>query len=97
MNTKHTPGPWQWYWREEDGEANCGVFHEERKGLARSICRAPRYEQRDQWEHNARLIAAVPELLEQCKKAEQVYEYLKMWPLLQEVRAAIAKATGEAS
>ena len=47
---------------------------------------------------NARLIAAAPELLEACKKAEG---WLSGWasaePYIDVLRAAIAKATGEAS
>jgi hypothetical protein len=66
---KHTPGPWQWYWRVENGEANCGVFYEEHKGVAYSICRAPRYETAKQWEANARLIVASPLLLVSLREA----------------------------
>jgi hypothetical protein len=58
-----TPGPWQWYWRVEGREANCGVYYEERPGMAHSVCRAPRYVTQEQWEANARLIAAAPLML----------------------------------
>lgn len=54
-----TPGEWQWYWRESAinaGETDCGVFAEERPGMAISVCRAPRYEKREQWEANAPLL-----------------------------------------
>lgn len=65
-----TPGPWVWYWREDDeGHADCGVFWEKRTGHAVSICRAPRYEKQQRWEANARLIAAAPDLLEACEMA----------------------------
>lgn len=50
-------GSAQFYWRQEDGEANCGVFHEPRQGHAYSICRAPRYVSEDQWMQDGGFIA----------------------------------------
>lgn len=64
----HTPGPWKWYWREEDGKANCGVFWEKLPGHAYAVARAPQYEKWAQWEANARLIAAAPDLLALAKQ-----------------------------
>ena len=61
---EHTPGPWKWDWRAENGIAHCGVFSEPNVGQAYAIARCPRYEARIQWEANARLIAAAPELLD---------------------------------
>jgi len=105
---KPTPGPWQWYWRAENPEehgdvADCGVFHEKRPGHAYSIARCPRYETREQWEANARLIAAAPDLLEALEgivaadfesvPRPAVYRAVKM--LQDEARFAIAKAEGE--
>ncbi len=64
----HTPGPWRWHWGvNEELHADCGVYSEKREGQAYSVCRAPRYESQAQWEANARLIAAAPELLEVAK------------------------------
>jgi hypothetical protein len=61
----HTPGPWEWYWRvDEDLHADCGVFHEKYAGQAYSVCRAPRYQSQEQWEADARLITAAPDLLD---------------------------------
>ena len=61
----HTPGPWQWYWRVgEHLKADCGVFHEVREGQAVAVCRAPQYAGQRQWEADARLIAAAPEMYE---------------------------------
>ncbi len=52
-----TKGPAQSYWRQEDGEANCGVFHDPRQGHAYSICRAPRYVSEEQWMQDGGFIA----------------------------------------
>lgn len=60
-----TPKPWKHYWRvDEEGHADCGVFSEARKGQAVSVCRAPRYQTKEQWEVDAPLISAAPDLLE---------------------------------
>ena len=68
---KFCPGPWQWYWHrntdKDPSEAECGVFVEKRPGHAYSVCRAPRYEKKEQWEANARLIAAAPDLVEAAR------------------------------
>ena len=102
MSTQHTPGPWVWYWRNEDGEANCGVFWHER--MAYSVCRAPRYETQEQWEANARLIAAAPDLLETLMELVEIASVLEPTCLgnsrakenrMDRARAAIAKAIGE--
>lgn len=65
--TAHTPGPWTWYWRVEDEEANCGVFWEQRSGMAYAVARCPRYQTKEKWEADARLISAAPDLLEALK------------------------------
>lgn len=44
---------YEWYWRARDGEADCGIFYEERPGHAYSVCRAPRYAKREDWEEFA--------------------------------------------
>jgi hypothetical protein len=106
---KFTSGPWQWYWREEDGEVNCGVFYEERPGIAWSICRAPRYETQEQWAANARLISAAPEhheaSLSTVERLADLPRFLReennsaLAEIVEEElakhRAAIAKATGQ--
>lgn len=96
--SEHTPGPWQWYWRTEDGVANCGVFHEPREGMAYSVCRAPQYQTKDQWESDARLIAAAPDLLDALQAivySAAANQAAVNYPLIDDARAAIAKATGE--
>jgi hypothetical protein len=63
----HTPGPWEWYFRlGKNLESDCGVFHDD-NGKAYSVCRCPRYQGEKQWEDDARLIAAAPDLLEALK------------------------------
>jgi hypothetical protein len=52
-----TPGPWDWYWRTNDGKTDCGVFSMD-GGISASVCRAPRYQTKEQWEADAALIAA---------------------------------------
>ena len=96
----HTPGPWDWYWRESDGEADCGVYWEKYQGQAYSVCRAPRYQTEEQWAADARLIAAAPELLEaliDARKQLEAYEEALNGEDYNSPRinAAIAKATGE--
>lgn len=90
---KHTPGPWKWYWRKEDGEANCGVFSEKNPGQAYAVARCPRYQKKEQWEVDARLIAAAPDLLAALKW----YVTGKGKPDLDGSigRAAISKARGD--
>jgi hypothetical protein len=43
-----------------------------------------------------RLHSVNAQLLEALEQAEQVYAHLKMWPMLDVARAAIAAAKGEA-
>ena len=104
--TEHTPGPWRWYWREEadiKGDiADCGVFHEKHPGHAYAIARCPQYENREQWEANARLIAAAPDLLQALKGAAEVIDAcvrntatVPIPGISRIMRAAIAKAEGK--
>ena len=93
--TKHTQGPWEAYFDE-----TYGVLGPDKGRVA--ICMNLKGAhglagRRDGNEvaANARLIAAAPELLEACKIAfEQTCSVgrLKDW---EQLRAAIAKATGE--
>jgi len=100
MSTKHTPGPWavgrafMWHQREfltihHDGKVKPPVAH--------VIDRAAGVGLDDEDRANAYLIAAAPELLEACRKAE---EWLSGWasadPYIDVIRAAIARATGQA-
>lgn len=100
MNPKHTPGPWEAR-KSEWCEWDVHVPARESRGLLYIIAgdvggdsSGPMY---GTPEDNARLIAAAPELLDACEKA---VVWLDGWasaePIVTELRAAIAKATGEA-
>jgi hypothetical protein len=84
----HTPGPWK---KSKYGELKnpegqqvmvwgCGIAHSMRTS---------------ETEANARLIAAAPDLLEALKEIVQRNE-IQHWFNLDQARAAIAKAEGEA-
>ncbi len=103
MNTQHTPGPWKWDpewsadWKYayEDLTANevtiLQCCHNLEGGLSLST-------------PDARLIAAAPDLLEALESAlpfvedaaeDEIYKSHRVHRVLNEIRAAIAKATGE--
>lgn len=80
-----TAGRWQYYWRTNDaGEADCGVFYEERAGLAHSVCRAPRYQKQDQWDADGNFIASartdVPRLVQALRYAVKVIDGIAASP-----------------
>jgi hypothetical protein len=103
-NTKHTPGPWKYHMGLYDGmppHARGYIYPVDHKiegfNMYTDIS-GDKYEDRDEVEANARLIAAAPELLEAL---ELVRVGLDMGnadynPAVKErVAAAIAKATGQ--
>jgi hypothetical protein len=109
QSASHTPGPWVVGWNGGKTGPTCpsvsGPTVAGRNlpfalvgiGLETiAICPQQR-EQSDGGEANARLIAAAPDLLDACRAAE---EWLNSWasaePYIATIRAAIAKATGEA-
>ena len=59
----HTPGPWYTYQSHKD--VNRHIASKDGKSIAKEVHHA-----------NARLIAAAPELLEQCKLFEKVLTHL---------------------
>lgn len=93
---KHTLGPWHWHWRYEDGVANGSVYAMPREGHAYAVAMCPRYQTREQWEADAALIAAAPEMLAALKAVVEFYSYAEFGPIAQ-ARAVIAKAEGTAS
>ena len=72
--SKPSAGPWKWYWFKAEGEAACGVYNEDNNGTQRTICKAPRYQTREQWEADAKLIAAAPDLLAACTVAKDTID-----------------------
>lgn len=71
MTTKHTPGPWHL-----SAAKDC-IWHQDHG----RICTPPNHAQVWNWEPNARLIAAAPELLEALEKraqADAAYAQLAM-------------------
>jgi hypothetical protein len=84
-----TPGPW-YAWFCEENETGGGIFQDTNTESQRMICRMAKEKRvihkdkrkSDDFVHsaedeaNARLIAAAPELLEQCKLFEKVLTHL---------------------
>lgn len=92
MNTKHTPGPWEM----NVGQDGAVVYHPDQGTIAdipMDLSAHP---------HNARLIAAAPELLEALKgllnapDPDEVGDYTPRLRAVMNANAAIAKATGGA-
>ena len=87
MNTSHTPGPW----KASGRYIAAGGYH-----LAVTTNAPPEMDQ--EWKANARLIAAAPQLLEQCIllcDAIESFSAGDRWPELDKARAAINLATGQ--
>ena len=92
MSAKHTTGPWIY---AIPGDS----FVASDNGL---ICRRPAVSgggsAPNNWEANARLIAAAPELLEALKACDEAMSYMSEYDipltLPGQVKAAIAKAIG---
>lgn len=97
MTTKHTPGPWHL-----SAAKDC-IWHQDHG----RICTPPNHAQVWNWEPNARLIAAAPELLEALEDLEQQgwFKHIvslckketsdsSLFDSVTKARAAIAKARG---
>ena len=99
MNTSHTPGPWFIEQRHYDGRTHCWITASDGHGWAGN-----RYMSVSGCidKHDARLIAAAPELLEALCKLVEIEDGTGMsvigWTeAMETARVAIAKATGEQS
>ena len=59
--SEHTQGPWKWAYRTNENDENDGsIFWLKYKGHAYCIAKAPRYQSKEQWEHDAaRIVSAV--------------------------------------
>ena len=109
--TKHTPGPWNWSrWPSELIGGSLSVYQIGPMRAVIYDDWRPRADgiSEEENEANARLIAAAPELLEACKAAREfALEEIDLlceggvqvpsWllKLQEQLRTAIAKATGE--
>jgi len=67
-----TKGPWKWHWRHEDGLASGSVYSELRAGLAYAVAICPKYQTREQWEADAPILSAAPEMYD-ALKAHDIY------------------------
>lgn len=73
--SKHTPGPWKWHWRPEDKDAPGSVFAEPYEGHAYAVAMMPRYQTKEQWEADARLISAAPDLLDALTELNKYIDF----------------------
>lgn len=83
---KHTPGPWEWRGHWLHGKQDLILWYTTDDDGVRAK------------PENARLIAAAPDLLEACQavvKSAEANQAAINIPLLDALRAAIAKATAE--
>lgn len=104
--SEHTAGPWKWHWRSEGGLSTGSVYAEPRTGHAYAVAICPQYQKRSQWEADARLISAAPDLLAALREARETILQLKnsRWSECEGSDAewvggldvVIARATGEA-
>lgn len=71
----HTPGPWTWHWAQDANGHADGRIHtlSANNYLGMSICVAvsPRFQNEKQWQKDAPLLAAGPEMLAALKAADQ--------------------------
>jgi hypothetical protein len=110
MRAKHTPGPWEFDGNCVWADAIQGYVADPQTEDILSGEYVPLSEAQEQWEANARLIAAAPELLEALREAlreiiainnEDQGTFRKRGgtrrglSIIATARAAIAKATGE--
>lgn len=63
----HTREPWQWYWKESNGEADCAVIATEPPGHAIVVARCPSHQTKERWEADARLLSSGPDGLQLAK------------------------------
>lgn len=100
----HTPGPWEAVLPDDvRGQPVpyyrgliCCVSHEEPTGMLAVVTKDGSSVPKADWEANARLIAAAPDMLEALKEVVRVHSYEITLLVSDKVYAAIAKAEGQA-
>ena len=106
MSTQHTPGPWigagPSFGDQFPRYTTEITTEDERYGDGHiQICELPFHHHDEENEANARLITAAPDLLEALRRLCDALEPAEMHngnrPAYNAARAAIAKATGEAT
>jgi hypothetical protein len=111
MSAKHTPGPWHWDSDPVKGDP-LGRVRYRVTTTGKTITQCYYSSGDEHAEHDARLIAAAPEMLDALKLANDAMNYLgdilnshdmaepedevKTTPAFRAVHAAIKKATGTA-
>ena len=91
---EHTMGPWKTELRRLRADESRTIYAGQSMiALALDFNCTDRDDESDA---NARLIAAAPELLEVCKAALGLAEHMSEGDLYDQIKAAIAKATGGA-
>lgn len=105
MTAKHTPGPWSIHWGTAQSGSGHHIVDSSDMGELSRIATVLFHDDTDgETAANAHLVAAAPDLLEALQSAHEVL--LVSYPLhsidmdrrgaiLEQARAAIAKATGE--
>lgn len=99
IDTKHTPGPWSSdHEYEETWDTQTNIYVGVKNILIAQVCETDGNISNEEFEANARLIAAAPDLLEALKRIEFMCAAPPDFSdaTMQEIaRAAIAKATGQ--
>ena len=88
MDAKHTPGPWV------VAHSFRGIYSQHPAPGPVQVCRAPE-NFHDQWDANAPLLAAAPDMLQMLRIVERYFDTEVPHPILQaDINEVIAKATG---
>jgi hypothetical protein len=96
---KHTQGPWKWHGARHDDGRNNGSVYRDDCGTAYCVAKAPQYAKDAQWEADAKLIAAAPEMLDALKKVQCVQHLFgpnkHLTAIIAVVDSAVSKAEGK--
>ena len=91
-----TPGPWEWRSVNlNDGKTDGSVISLTNPGGAKCVCKPPQFWVTEQWQADANLIAAAPDLAVVAESALRYAEDQGNDFLARVARAALEKARGE--